>query len=81
MNINIDLKKLKDLEIEKLREVIFELDTDILINRNIEFNEDEKKQLLNEYGKEKRELYYKLLEEKEQARLRQYSENNLKNWV
>lgn len=81
MNINIDLEKLKDLEIEKLREVIFELDTDILINRNIEFKEDEKKQLLKEYGIEKRELYHKLLEEKEREKLKQYSENNLKNWV
>lgn len=81
MNINIDLEKLKDLQIEKLREVIFELDTDILINRNVEFNEDEKKQLLNEYGIEKRELYYKLLEEKEREKLKRYSENNLKNWV
>ncbi|MGL4901460.1 MAG: hypothetical protein ACRC3I_00050 [Cetobacterium sp.] len=81
MNINIDLEKLKDLEIEKLREVIFELDTDILINRNTEFNEDEKKQLLKEYGVEKRELYHKLLGEKEREKLKQYSENNLKNWV
>lgn len=81
MNINIDLEKLKDLEIEKLREVIFELDTDILINRNIEFKEDEKKQLLKEYGIEKRELYHKLLGEKEREKLKQYSENNLKNWV
>lgn len=81
MNINIDLEKLKDLQIEKLREVIFELDTDILINRNVEFNEDEKKQLLNEYGIEKRELYYKLLGEKEREKLKRYSENNLKNWV
>lgn len=81
MNINIDLEKLKDLKIEKLREVIFELDTDILINRNVEFNEDEKKQLLNEYGIEKRELYHKLLGEKEREKLKQYSENNLKNWV
>lgn len=81
MNINIDLEKLKDLEIEKLREVIFELDTDILINRNIEFKEDEKKQLLKEYGVEKRELYHKLLGEKEREKLKQYSENNLKNWV
>lgn len=81
MNINIDLEKLKDLEIEKLREVIFELDTDILINRNTEFNEDEKKQLLKEYGVEKRELYHKLLGEKKREKLKQYSENNLKNWV
>ncbi|MGL4875742.1 hypothetical protein [Cetobacterium sp.] len=81
MNINIDLEKLKDLEIEKLREVIFELDTDILINKNTEFNESEKKQLLNEYGKEKRELYHKLLGEKEREKLKQYSKNNLKNLV
>ncbi|MHA4987755.1 hypothetical protein [Cetobacterium somerae] len=63
-NINVDLEKLKDLEIDKLKEVIFELDTDILISKNIEFNESEKKQLLNEYGIEKRELYHKLLGEK-----------------
>ena len=81
MNINIDLEELKNLEIEKLREVIFELDTDILINKNTEFNESEKKQLLNEYGKEKRELYHKLLEEKEREKLKQYSKNNLKNLV
>lgn len=63
-NINVDLEKLKDLEIDKLKEVIFELDTDILISKNTEFNESEKKQLLNEYGIEKRELYHKLLGEK-----------------
>lgn len=81
MNINIDLEKLKDLEIEKLREVIFELDTDILISKNTQLNESEKKQLLNVYGIEKRELYNKLLGEKEQEKLKQYSSNNLKNWV
>ena len=79
MNINTDLEKLKDLEIDKLREVIFEIDTNLLINRSTEFNEKEKDQLLNEYGREKRELYYKMLEEKK--RLKKYSENNLKNWA
>ena len=78
MNINTDLEKLKDLEIDKLREVIFEIDTNLLINRSTEFNEKEKDQLLNEYGREKRELYYKMLEKK---RLKKYSENNLKNWA
>ncbi|MGL5855771.1 MAG: hypothetical protein ACRCYA_11110 [Cetobacterium sp.] len=63
-NINVDLEKLKNLEIDKLKEVIFELDTDILISKNTEFNENEKKQLLNEYGIKKRELYHKLLGEK-----------------
>ena len=79
MIINTDLEKLKDLEIDKLREVIFEIDTNLLINRSTEFNEKEKDQLLNEYGREKRELYYKMLEEKK--RLKKYSENNLKNWA
>lgn len=41
-NINVDLEKLKNLEIDKLKEVIFELDTDILISKNTEFNENEK---------------------------------------
>lgn len=81
MNINTDLEKLKDLEIDKLREVVFEIDTNLLINRSTEFNENEKNQLLKEYGREKRELYYKMLEEKERERLKKYSENNLKNWA
>lgn len=81
MNINTDLEKLKDLETDKLKEVIFEIDTNLLINRSTEFNENEKNQLLKEYGREKRELYYKMLEEKERERLKKYSENNLKNWA
>lgn len=81
MNINTDLEKLKDLEIDKLKEVVFEIDTNLLINRSTEFNENEKNQLLKEYGREKRELYYKMLEEKERERLKKYSENNLKNWA
>lgn len=81
MNINTDLEKLKDLETDKLKEVIFEIDTNLLINRNTEFNENEKNQLLKEYGREKRELYHKMLKEKERERLKKYSENNLKNWA
>ena len=81
MNITTDLEKLKDLEIDKLKEVIFEIDTNLLINRSTEFNKNEKNKLLNEYGREKRELYYKMLEEKERERLKKYSEKNLKNWV
>lgn len=81
MNINTDLEKLKDLEIDKLREVVFEIDTNLLINRSTEFNGNEKNQLLKEYDREKRELYYKMLEEKERERLKKYSENNLKNWA